>query len=89
MLDWRCSLPPDKVAKLRGSAEGWDCRDLGFEVIRVGFDQMPDAETRARLDAIPTRFKLPEADIDLLLSSSSIILRNHPGYRRFVESFGR
>ena len=54
LIDWRCALPPDEVARLRGADGGrWDCRDLKLFVGRIGFDDLP--AMKARLDAIPTR----------------------------------
>ena len=67
MIDWRCRMPQDRVQALIGDGQQWNCRDLSFHVVRVTFDQMPDPVTRAALEKIPTRFTLPEKNIDLLL----------------------
>jgi NTE family protein len=42
---------------------------------------------RARLEKIPTRFKLPKDDVDLLISSAGSLLRQNPGYKEFLATF--
>lgn len=87
LIDYRCGLSRAEVRRIASVGPEWDCDDLDFFTARVAFDQMPDAKTRARLDAIPTRFKLPEDDVDLLIRSAGEILRKDDEYRAFLESF--
>jgi NTE family protein len=87
MIDYRCGLTPPEVAQLRGSTDGWDCRDLSLQVAKVGFDQMREPSVRARLEKIPTRFKLPKDDVDLLISSAGSLLRQNPNYKEFLATF--
>jgi NTE family protein len=87
MIDYRCGLTPPEVASLRGSTEGWDCRNLSLQVAKVSFDQMREPSVRARLEKIPTRFKLPKDDVDLLISSAGSLLRQNPSYKNFLATF--
>jgi len=65
----------------------WRCDDLQFFIARVAFDQMEEEDIRKKLDTIPTRFKLPEGDVDLLIRSAGEILRRDEEYRAFLKSF--
>jgi NTE family protein len=84
LIDWRCSLPLDRARSLLGTSRAWNCRDLSFHVVKVTFDQMPDQDVRARLEKIPTRFKLEEENIGLLLDSAGAILRRNSAFQRFL-----
>ncbi len=86
LIAWRCKLPAEHVRELLASDEPWNCRNLAFHVVKVTFDQMPAADVRAKLDAIPTRFTLPADDIDLLMNAAGTILRRNSAFRRFVKS---
>ncbi len=87
LIDWRCKLPQDKVQTLLGDGGGaWNCRDVSFHVVKVTFDQMPDPAVRAKLESIPTRFKIEKENIDLLLDSAGAILRRNSSFQRFLTS---
>lgn len=87
LIEYRCGLTPPEVAALRGSTDGWDCRDLSLQVAKVSFDQMREPSVKARLDKIPTRFKLPKDDVDLLISSAGSLLRQNQNYKEFLATF--
>lgn len=87
LIDYRCSLTPPEVVSYRGTMDGWDCHALSLEVAKVSFDQMREASVRARLEKIPTRFKLEKDDVDLLISSAGSLLRQNPNYREFLATF--
>ncbi len=48
---------------------------------------MRERSVKARLDKIPTRFKLPKDDVDLLISSAGSLLRQNPSYKEFLATF--
>ena len=87
LIDYRCGLTPPEVVALRGSMEGWNCRALSLQVAKVSFEAMREPSVKARLDKIPTRFKLPKDDVDLLISSAGSLLRQNPSYKEFLASF--
>ncbi len=87
LIEYRCSLTPPEVASLRGSTDGWDCHSLSLQVAKVSFDQMREPSVRGRLEKIPTRFKLPSNDVDLLISSAGSLLRQNPSYKEFLATF--
>jgi NTE family protein len=85
LVRWRCGLSPSEVTKLRGSVEGWDCRNLKFFIGQVSFDDVGGADA-VRLGDIPTRFKLPKNDVHFLVKSGAVALRNNPTFRAFLSS---
>ncbi len=87
LIDYRCGLTPPEIVAFRGSTDGWDCHDLTLQVAKVSFEQMRERSVRARLDKIPTRFKLPADDVDLLIASAGSLLRQNPNYKEFLATF--
>ncbi len=87
LIDYRCGLTPPEVVALRGSMDGWDCHALSLQVAKVSFEAMREPSVKARLDRIPTRFKLPKDDVDLLISSAGSLLRQNPSYKEFLATF--
>jgi NTE family protein len=84
LIGWRCSLPPSERKRL-GAKPGWNCRDLKFFVGRVDFGQFT-GERAAALNAVPTRFKLPPEQIDLLTGAGQEAVRINPDFRAFIGS---
>lgn len=84
LVRWRCSLPAAERRRL-GAPPNWNCRDLKFFVGRLNFDQLGD-ERAAKLNAIPTRFKLPAEDVDLLIAAGADSLRTNGVYKAFLAS---
>ncbi|MGO8778416.1 MAG: patatin-like phospholipase family protein [Rhodomicrobium sp.] len=87
LIDYRCGLTPPEVVALRGSTDGWDCHALSLQVAKVSFEGMREPSVKARLDRIPTRFKLPKDDVDLLITSAGSLLRQNPNYKEFLATF--
>jgi NTE family protein len=87
LIDYRCGLTPPEVVALRDSTDGWDCRALSLQVAKVSFDGMREPSVKARLDKIPTRFKLPKDDVDLLIASGGSLLRQNASYKEFLATF--
>ena len=86
LIDYRCGLTPPEVVALRGSTEGWDCHALSLQVAKVSFEAMREPSVKARLDRIPTRFKLPKDDVDLLIGTAGSLLRQNPSYKEFLAA---
>lgn len=76
---WRCSLSRAEAVKL-GAKGDWRCSNISFEVAEIGFGQL-DPERSARLDRVPTRFTLPEEDVDLVAQAGTDALLAHPTVR--------
>lgn len=85
LIGWRCRLSTAEVRRLRGTTAGWNCRGLDFHLVRVAFDAAENPELRRRLNEVETRFRLPEAEVDMVIEAGSTILRRDPSYRRFLE----
>jgi NTE family protein len=86
LIEWRCKLPPDRAQSLLGTDRPWNCKDLSFHVVKVTFDQMPNEALRAELEKIPTRFKLEQKNVKLLVDSAGAIVRRNTAYQRFLAA---
>lgn len=74
LVRYRCSLPASIVAAYRGSAAGWNCRDVRLVVQHLSFADL-DQAMQAKLNVIPTRLKLPVEQIDLTIAAGREALR--------------
>ena len=71
---YRCGLPLDQVRRIRGTTAGWNCRDIDIVVERLAFpDLAPDLQKK--LNAIPTRLKLPADQVDLIIEAGRTAVR--------------
>jgi NTE family protein len=86
LIRWRCGLPAAARTRL-GAPANWNCRNLKFRVSRVGFDQFDQARA-AQLNAVPTRFKLPPEQVDMVIAAGAEALRNDSAYRAFLSDLG-
>jgi NTE family protein len=86
IVRWRCGLPEAERKRL-GAGPNWKCGNVRIRVDRVGFDQLEDARA-AQLNAIPTRFKLPPEQVDMLIAAGADALRANPTYRAFLAEIG-
>ncbi|MBB5751199.1 patatin-like phospholipase family protein [Prosthecomicrobium pneumaticum] len=85
LIDWRCGLPRNEVERLRGSVNGWNCRDVKLFVGEVGFEEL-DAGERAELQRVPTRLKLPKAQVDLVIAAGREALRRNDAFADALKS---
>jgi NTE family protein len=76
IVAWRCSLDPETAARLRGGAlpDGWDCRDVALFAGLVSPAGLP-ADLRAAMNEVPTRLRLPVAEIDMVTAAGRIAAR--------------
>jgi predicted acylesterase/phospholipase RssA len=85
LIEWRCSLPFSEVRKLRGSTEGWDCKDVKLFVGEASFASLPP-EMRDRLNDVPTRLKLKTEEVDMVIEAGRMATRMTPEFNGFVAS---
>jgi NTE family protein len=78
---WRCGLSAAERARL-GLRAGWRCNDLNVFVERVGFDQFERSRADL-LNAIPTRFHLPQQSVDALIDAGAEAVRTNPTFAAF------
>lgn len=83
LVRWRCGLSAADRARY-GVKPGWRCNDLQFFVGRLGFDQLDPARATV-LEAIPTRFSLPQAQVDDVIAAGRDTLRASPVFRAFAS----
>jgi NTE family protein len=85
LVRWRCSLPAARVQQLRGGLAGWNCRDVQFFIAELAFDQLgPDR--LSDLSAVPTRFKLPAEQVDMVIAAGRDVVRGNETFQRFLQS---
>ena len=85
LIEWRCALPLAEVRKLRGTTQGWDCKDVKLFVGEASFASLPTA-LRDQLDAVPTRLKLPTQQVDMVIEAGRQATRLTPEFNGFLAS---
>jgi NTE family protein len=85
LIEWRCGLPPSEVRRLRGSLEGWDCRDIKVFVGEAGVANLPPA-LRDELNKVPTRLRLPAKQVDVAIEAGRLATRATPEFNGFLAS---
>jgi NTE family protein len=92
MLDWeksvvefRCSLNPAELQQLRGSVDGWNCRDVRFHFGLVSFSSLGKPR-EAKLNAIPTRLSLLPTEIDDAIQAGEEATLGNPTLRSYLDS---
>ena len=85
LIEWRCALPLSEVRRLRGSIEGWDCKDVKLLVGEASFASLP-TDMRDQLDAVPTRLKLPTAQVDMVIKAGRMATRLSPEFNGLLAS---
>jgi NTE family protein len=84
LVRWRCGLSAAERRRL-GAPAGWNCRDVRFFIARVGFDQL-DEERAKKLDEVPTRFKLPQDQVELVIEAGRDALQANKAYIDFLRN---
>jgi len=83
LIKWRCSLSSAERARY-GARPGWNCKDLNFFIGRLGFDQL-DPDRAKVLEAVPTRFQLPQQQVDDVIAAGRDTLRASPIFQAFAK----
>jgi len=84
LVRWRCGLSAAERSRL-GAGPNWNCRDVKLMIGRISFDQFDHAR-RARLDAVPTRFHLPQQQVDEVIAAGRDALRTNPTLQAFLKT---
>jgi NTE family protein len=85
IIEYRCGLTANRVSELIGDRQGWDCKDVHFDILDLNFEQVKDQRLRATLEKIPTAYVLPRTQTDLLVKSAGELLRDNPKFRDFLK----
>ena len=88
LIEYRCSLPLERVRRIRGTTSGWNCRDVNVVVEHLAFADL-DQETEDRLNQVPTRLALPKEDIALLVDSGRRTVYAHESIMKVVADTRR
>jgi NTE family protein len=85
LIEWRCALPLSEVRRLRGSTEGWDCKDVKIFVGEASLADLP-AELKGAMNKVPTRLKLPVNQVDQSIEAGRMATRMTPEFNGFLAS---
>lgn len=85
LIEWRCALPLDEVRRLRGDAEGWDCKDVKLFVGEASFARLPP-DLRDEMNRVPTRLKLDGDQVDRVIEAGRMAVRATPEFNGFLAS---
>lgn len=85
LVEWRCSLGPAEVRKLRGSLDGWDCADIKVFVGQAGVENLP-APMQKQMNKVPTRLRLPTDQVDLAIEAGRLATRATPEFNGFLAA---
>jgi NTE family protein len=84
LIEWRCALPETERQAARQRNKSWRCDDVHFFVTQVSFaDAGP--ERQKRLDTIPTRFMMLPEDVDFVVESANIAMKNNATFNAFLK----
>ncbi len=83
IVNYRCALPAKRQQALRDKRASWRCDDVFFAVTEISFASLGERE-EAQLSAIPTRLKLPEAQIDKLVDAARRATETNQTIKQFV-----
>lgn len=81
LISWRCGLSRQEVQRYRGTLAGWDCSDIELVLEDLTFDDFAKPE-RDKLNNIETRLKLPQDQVDLLISAGQQAVRSNANLRQ-------
>jgi len=65
--------------------EGYDCADVRGALVHISLASIPDPQKRQRLQAIPTGLTIPDADVDLLVSSGEQLVQQNDTIGRLIS----
>lgn len=85
IIRFRCSLSQSRVRALRGSLEGWNCRDVRIAVELLSFRDF-DTATQDALSSIPTRLTLPQDQVDQLIAAGRRAVRENVEIRETIAA---
>lgn len=83
VIKFRCGLSVGEVNRLRGSVEGWDCRDVEFEADVLSTEEI-NPQLRIQMELIPTRLTLRPDQIDSAVEAGRQAALASPKLRAYL-----
>lgn len=74
LIGYRCGLSVEAVRRHRGTAAGWNCRDVRLVVEQISFADLDPSE-QALVNLVPTRLKLPTEQVDATIAAARHAVR--------------
>jgi NTE family protein len=87
VVDFRCGLNEAQLRNLRGSLEGWDCRDITFDIGLISFADLA-ADRFKRLNEMPTRLTLPKDDVDTAITAGRDAALRNSALKQYMQHRG-
>lgn len=84
LVAYRCAMPDARQQEIAAHSPDWRCDAVEFFVTRISFDSLDKARA-ASLSDVPTRLRLPEADIDRLIDAGRDAILGNPLIREFAR----
>lgn len=84
MAEWRRQV----IEQRCGSQPVPDCAEIDFHLVEVSLGAIPDPQLRARLQGLPTSFRLPARDVDALRQAARNVLNHSPAQRQLLNALG-
>ena len=88
LVRYRCGLSRGEVLKLRGTLEKWNCRDVTVTTEHISFREA-NPDLFDELNAVPTRLKLPRAQVDLLVTAAGDAIRRNGNIQNIARQARR
>jgi NTE family protein len=85
IIEFRCSLSIEELAKFNVATKNWACRDVTFNVGSVSFSDL-EAKRAAALDAIPTRLSLPKQQIDAAIEGGVDAVLSNTALKQYLAN---
>jgi NTE family protein len=84
LIRWRCKLSAAERQRYK-APPGWNCRDVKIFVGRVNYEALGPL-LAAELNKVPTRFKLPQKEVDMVIDAGRDALKANLAFKRFLRS---
>ncbi len=88
VVAYRCGLPLETVRRIRGSADGWDCRKVDFRVEHLEFADL-EPNVAASLNRVETRLSLPREQVELLIEAGKTVVHRSIAVKQAVDDIRR
>lgn len=84
LITYRCGLSQAQVLRHRGTLAGWNCRDVHVTTEHLTFRDA-DPKLYAALNAVPTRLKLTEKQVELVIAAGREAVRRNANIQKIAR----
>jgi len=84
LITYRCGLSRAQVLRHRGTLAGWNCRDVHVTTEHLTFRDA-DPKLYEALNAVPTRLRLTEAQVELVIAAGREAVRRNANIQQIAR----